>query len=277
MLLRALAGAAAAGWLFARTSLLAAAPAPDSAVREPEIPAAVGYVNDRAGLLDDATHARLEAFLAQLEQKTGAEFAVLTVRSTAPLTPSEYKVKVFERWGLGKKGKDNGLLMLVALAEREVRFETGYGLEGVLPDGLQGRVVRDSIAPRFQAGDYAGGIVAGVRACGARIAADAGVTLTWDGRELTYEEPRSPRPPSAAAIVIFLVILVIVLSRLGGGGFGGPGRRRGMMGPFWGGFGLGGWGGGFGAGGFGGGGFGGGGFGGFGGGASGGGGGGGRW
>src|SRR5205814_2484985 len=96
MSLRALAGAA----LVASTLALSAAitTAQDSTLAEPTIPAPVGYVNDRAGALDDTSRARLEGFLDQVQRKTGAEFAVLIVRTTAPLTPSEYKVKVFDQW-----------------------------------------------------------------------------------------------------------------------------------------------------------------------------------
>lgn len=238
-------------------------------VGEAEIPPAVGFVNDRAELLDEPTRARLEAFLDQVKRKTGAEFAVLTVRTTAPLTPSEYKVKVFERWGLGKHGEDNGLLLLLALEEREAWFETGYGLEGILPDGLEARIVREQMSPRFREGDYVGCIEAGVLAAAARLAADKGVTLEWDGHELRYDRPSSRRGPWWLPLLIFLLVL-IVMSRMRGLST----RRRGFWGPYWGGGFGGGWGGGWG-GGFGGGG-GGGSFGGFGGGASGGGGGGGH-
>jgi uncharacterized protein len=193
------------------------------------------------------------------------------------MSPSDYKVRVFERWGLGRKDQDDGLLMLVALEEREVRFETGYGLEGTLPDGFQSRVFREQMAPRFLDGDWAGGVTAGVLACAARIAAEKGVTLEWDGRELRYRGGRGSPVPFMMVMALFILfmILVIVVSRRSGGG-GGPRRRGGgwLIGPgsFGGGFG------GFGGGSFGGGGgFGGGSFGGFGGGSSGGGGGGGRW
>jgi uncharacterized protein len=239
------------------------------AVGDTTIPAPVGFVNDRADKLDETTRAQLEAFLDQLKEKTGAEFAVLIVPTTAPEDPSEYKVRVFQRWGLGKKGEDNGLLMLVALAEREVRFETGYGLEGTLPDGLQSRIFRDEMAPRFRAGDWSGGVVAGVLACATRIAAENGVTLEWNGRELRYRGRRGRIPSWPFLLALFLFIALANV--LGGGG--GYRRRRGgwYIGPGGFGGGLGGFGGG------GGGGFGGGSFGGFGGGASGGGGGGGHW
>jgi uncharacterized protein len=243
---------------------------------EVAIPQPAGYMNDVAGAVDEPTHAKLEAFLDQVHRKTGVQFAVLVVKSTAPLTPSEYKVRVFERWGIGDKGKDNGLLMLVALDEREVRFETGYGVEGTLPDGLQSRIFRNVMAPRFRDGDFAGGITQGVLACAARIAAEQNVTLEWDGRELRYDTSEPSRLPSAKtslllAFFLYIAIASIVMRAVRG--------RRGMRPGAWGGWGggfgggLGGFGGGFGGGGGGGGG----GFGGFGGGSSGGGGGGGSW
>ncbi len=253
-------------WLAGLMMILACA-VPARAQDEPAIPEPVGYVNDHANLLDAHTKGQLEAFLDQLQRKTGAEFAILTVPTTAPLDPSEYKVKVFEKWGLGQKGEDNGLLMLVAMQEREVRFETGYGLEGTLPDGMQSRIFRRVMQPRFRAGDFPGGIVAGVQQYAARIADEKGVTVEWDGRELHYTGGRSGRVPIWVPLVIFLIVASL-LSRMRGGP-GGPRRR--YRGGYWGG-GFGGYGGGFGGRGGGGGSFGG-----FGGGASGGGGGGGGW
>jgi uncharacterized protein len=280
--------------------LLAAAaflPCGARAADEPPIPEPQGYVNDHAGVMDEGARAKLEAFLDQVERKTGAEFAVLTVKSTAPLTAVEYKVRVFERWGIGKRGRDDGLLLLVATDEREARFETGYGLEGTLPDGFQSRVFRDEMAPRFREGDYAGGITRGMVACAARLAAEKGVTLEWDGAELRYDDPGyavSPRPRSGRAprsesapqpespplfakllgvFVVVAVLIVLILRVLPRGPWGGGPRSGGGFGGDWSSFG-----GGFGGGGRGGGGGGGGSsFGGFGGGRSGGGGGGGRW
>ena len=265
----------------AALAVIATALAPVRVVRAqdslsgPAVPAAVGFVNDHAGKLDEPTRARLEAFLDQVKRKTGAEFAVLIVPTTAPESPTDYKVQVFKRWGLGARGQDTGLLMLVAIEEREVRFETGYGLEGALPDGLQSRIFRQEMAPHFREGDYAAGITAGVLACAARIAAEKGVTLEWDGRELRYGSRDRDLPWPILIVVVFVVLSILLRILRGGGGFGGPRRRGGWyMGPggFGGGFGgfggLGGGGGGFGGGGS---------FGGFGGGASGGGGGGGKW
>lgn len=245
----------------------------------PPIPEPVGYVNDAAGVLSEPQRAKLEAFLDQVHEKTGAQFAVLTMRSTAPVEPSEYKVRVFEKWGIGDRDRDDGLLMLVAIEERQVRFETGYGLEGVLPDGLQSRIFRDDMAPSFRNGDYDTGIANGVVACAARIAAEKGVTLEWDGRELRYSRKSGRRglPPALIVMLLaFLFLWIVVAVRVQRHP---ASRRRGAWwyGDWTGGSGGGGWGGGFGGGGFGGGGGGGGSFGGFGGGGSGGGGGGGSW
>jgi uncharacterized protein len=268
------------GAMLARTLVVAAltlsglSPARAQVASEgPPIPAAVGFVNDHAGKLDESTRARLEAFLDQLKQKTGVQFAVLIMPSTAPVSPSEYKVAVFQRWGIGRQGQDDGLLMLVAIEEREVRFETGYGLEGTLPDGLQSRIFRNEMAPRFREGDYAAGITAGVLACAARIAAEKGVTLEWDGRELRYRSGGGDAPAWPMALIVFIFLAFLSWARRSGWTTRG-GRYRGR-GSWWIGPGS------FGGGGFGGmgggGGFGGGSFGGFGGGASGGGGGGGKW
>jgi uncharacterized protein len=236
------------------------------------IPDPVGFVNDQAHVIDDARRAQLEAFLEQVRQKTGVQFAVLTVETTAPEEPAAYKVRVFQQWGIGDAERKDGLLLLVAMQERKLVFETGYGLEGTLPDGWQSRMLRDLAAPRFREGQPGEGITAAVLACSQRIAAEKGVTLTWDGAELRYNESGDGRFPTWVFMLILFFVVFVVLPSLRAGRYGRRGRYS-----------SGGWGGGFGGfgGGFGGGGSGGGGggssFGGFGGGSSGGGGGGSGW
>jgi uncharacterized protein len=232
------------------------------------VPEPTGFVNDRAGVMDEPARARLEAFLDQVKQKTGVQFAVLTLKTTTPLDPLQVKTEVYQRWFHGNR---TSLLLLVALGEHRIAFETGYELEGILPDALEARIIRDEMTPRFRQGDYAGGVTAGVLRAAAIIAKDRGVTLEWDGRELRYTRERGGGDfrPAVLAFVV-LVVLMSLASGLGGR------RRRG--GSWW--TGPGPWiGGGLGGGGFGGGG-GGGSFGGFGGGGgfgSGGGGGSGGW
>jgi len=239
------------------------------------IPAYTGYVTDEAGVIGEARQAQLEGFLDQLQRKTGVQFAFLTVRSTAPEEPSTFKTRVFNQWGIGGQEKDEGLLLLVAMEQREIRFETGYGLEGTLPDGWQSRMTRELMIPRFRAGEPEEGIVAGVLASARRIAAEKGVTLEWDGKELRYDAVGGEGFPRWVILLAVFFVLFVVLPSLAASRRGRR-RRRGFWDmTHWGG-GFGGMGGGFG-GGFGGGGGGGSSFGGFGGGSSGGGGGGGRW
>ena len=239
------------------------------------IPSFTGYVTDDAGVIGDERQAQLEGFLDQLEKKTGVQFAVLTVASTAPEEPSTYKTRVFKAWGIGNEEREDGLLLLVAIQERDFRFETGYGLEGTLPDGWLSRMFRDLVQPRFRAGEMEEGITAAVLACAQRIGAEKGVALEWNGQELRYDEERSSKLPRYLPFLVLFILFFVILPAIRMRRFG----RRGWHGSDFGGWGGGGgagWGGGFGGGG---GGFGGGGssFGGFGGGSSGGGGGGGSW
>ena len=93
--------------------------------------------------------------LRDVEQQTTAEIAVVTVPSLDGMTVEEYASRLFKAWGIGKKGRDNGVLVLVAPTEHKMRIEVGYGLEAVLPDGLAGQIVRTECLPRFKEGDYA--------------------------------------------------------------------------------------------------------------------------
>jgi uncharacterized protein len=233
------------------------------------IPAYHGYVNDEAGVIPEPRRAQLEAFLDQVARKTGTQFAVLTVMSTAPDEPDAYKVRVFEAWGIGSKEKDDGLLLLLAMQERRMVFETGYGIEGTLPDGWLSSMLVDLAVPHLRAGETADAVTVAVLAAAQRVAAEKGVTLEWDGKELRYTgDQKRNRPPEWVVLVLLMLILMVVSALA---------RRRGFYGRSGPWIGGGGWGGGFGGGGGGFGGGGGGSFGGFGGGGSGGGGGGANW
>ncbi len=224
---------------------------------EPEIPAAVGFVNDFAHVLDAGTARGLEALIGELRAKTGSEIAVVTVASTQPLTAFDYAMRVAEQWKPGAKGKDNGVVLLVAVQDRELFIATGYGIEGALPDGLVGQIRDQVIVPRFRAGDMPGGIRAGAEALAEQIAREYGVTLS--GARIAPLQQR-PRPQQVGIVpLLILVVVIIFLIRSGMWPllFLPHGRSRGTFGGGFGGGGFGGGGGGFG--GFGGGGFGGGG------------------
>lgn len=133
-----------------------------TAVKAQNFPDYQGFVNDYANLLSMQGKAQLEAQLAQLEKDTTAEVAVVTVKSLEGDYIEDYAVKLFEKWKIGKKDKNNGVLFLVALDDRKMRIEVGYGLEPVITDGRAGRIRDEDVIPRFKQNDYEGGIIAGV-------------------------------------------------------------------------------------------------------------------
>jgi uncharacterized membrane protein YgcG len=141
---------------------------------EVAVPPLQTRVTDLTGTLSSAQTSALEAELQRIEQTLGPQLAVLLVASTQPESIEQYSMRVVERWQLGKKGKDDGLLLLVAKNDRKLRIEVGYGLEGQIPDALAKRVIDETITPLFKAGDFAGGITAGVQRLAGLIGGQAG-------------------------------------------------------------------------------------------------------
>lgn len=133
------------------------------ATAEVPVPPLRAHVTDFTNTLDPAQRSALEQTLSDFEAKHGAQIAVLIVPTTAPETIEQYSIRVAEQWKLGRKGIDDGVLLLVAKQDRALRIEVGYGLEGVIPDAIANRVVEDVIVPYFKRGDYVGGIQAGVQ------------------------------------------------------------------------------------------------------------------
>jgi uncharacterized protein len=123
------------------------------------IPVFDSPVVDTTGTLDAASKLQLEQQARALQQRKGSQLQVLVVPSTAPETIEQYSVRAFESFKLGRKGVDDGLLLVVAKDDRKVRIEVGYGLEGAIPDITAGRVIQEYMVPKFRQGDYAGGIV----------------------------------------------------------------------------------------------------------------------
>lgn len=126
------------------------------------IPPLSARVTDLTQTLDAGQRAQLESQLAGLEQRKGAQLAVLLVPSTGEDSIEDYAVRAFEQWKLGRKGVDDGVLLVVAKNDRTLRIEVGYGLEGTITDVQAGRIIREQIVPSFQKGDFPGGIQAGV-------------------------------------------------------------------------------------------------------------------
>lgn len=226
-----------------------------------------GYVNDFAHVVDAASAQRLEAYCANLDRTTGAQMAVVLVDSLQDEPIEDVANRLYRQWGIGQKGKDEGILILLSVKDHRDRAEVGYGLEPFVTDGFAGSVLR-GIRPILRSGNYGGALFAAAQEIGSHIAQAKAVDL-GDGLSLPNEQrPRRVGIPWPLLLGGFWLFMWII-GRMSGGGRGGAGTGllTGML--------LGnmmGRGGGWGGGGFGGTGGGGGGFGGFGGGDSGGGG-----
>ncbi len=231
-----------------------------------------GYVSDFARVLTPQSHQQLEDYCGQVEQVTGVQMAIVTIDSLDGQPVEDVANTLFRKWGIGKKGKDEGVLLLIAIKDHKDRIEVGYGLEPILPDGFVGSVLRQA-RPLLRQGAYGPALFAAAEEMGSQIAQAKGVSLNTS---LRVPQPAHSRGSGIPFIFIAIVVVILLsfLSRRGGGG-GGSFLIGMILGNLLGGGGRGGgWGGG---GGFGGGGGGGGGFGGFGGGDSGGGGASGDW
>lgn len=192
--------AACATWVLLAAAAAAQSP---SGVTWPE---PRGRVSDFASLLDEAVEARLDRLLQEVETGTTAEIAVVTVPTLQGLPVEDYAVRLFERWGVGQAQVDNGVLVLVAPSEREMRIEVGYGLEGVLPDGLAGEIIRTSFLPHFRNDDYARGIEEGV----ARVADIVRRNHVLTPEELrALDEAAEDRPPRWLMVPFFGLFIAI--------------------------------------------------------------------
>jgi uncharacterized protein len=236
-----------------------------------DVPELTDPVNDFAHVVDPASAQSLATLSKTLKAATGDVVVVAIVATVEPYADiREYAVKLFENHGrgIGDKGKDNGVLILLAVKERKVWVEVGYGLEQWITDGFAGETSREDMVPEFRNGQYGAGLVAGEARIVGRIAEGRNVTLT--GVDLPRARPQTGDSFPVGALIIVIFIVIMLISRLSRGGprrGGGSGIMPWLLWSAWS----------SGVGGFRGGGFGGGGFGGFGGGGSGGGGGGGSW
>jgi uncharacterized protein len=247
-----------AQWLLVSLLVLAAIPAASAAQSSldagmPPFPALTGPVVDDAHLLPEDVFNQLSQKLAAYARQNGAQVVVVTIPTLNGYPLQYYGYQLGRHWGIGQKGKDNGVLLIVDSGERQVRIEVGYGLEGTLTDAQSFLIIHNVILPRFHSGDYAGGITAGTDA-----------VLSVLGGHLQMVQQRQVRDRSGTGFLMFLILIFAVAPLLraisGRGGWAGPGRVGGgwlgwlLLGMLSGG---GGRGGGFGGGGFGGGGFGG--------------------
>lgn len=196
-----------------------------------------GVINDFANVISASEEQELNSMLTELRQKTGAAVVVVTLPSLDGGQIDDFTNRLFERWGVGQKGKDNGLMFLAAMQDRKMRIEVGYGLEGAIPDAVAGHIRRNVITPYFKAGNPGRGIVLGMAAVSQEIAQEYGVSLTGSARyaqQMPTERKRNPILSLLMLIIFavfairhpFLALLLISGGRGGGyrgGGFGGGG------------------------------------------------------
>ncbi len=224
-----------------------------------DLPEPSGFVNDFAGVIDSGDEQRMRALAEAVQEATGAEIAVAVVDTVEPFaTVEEYSIRLASAWGVGGAEEDSGVLFVLALEEREVRIEVGYGIEGAIPDGRAGEILDTAVLPPLRQGNYGAGLYAGMQQVAGIIAEEYDVDLSEYGARAPVA--RSDRGTSSGGgggggRLLYMLLLMFFL---GGGRFFWPLLfLTGGRGFFGGGFGSGGGGGGFG--GFGGGGFGGGG------------------
>ncbi len=216
------------------------------------------YVVDLAGIIDDAAENRLNGYLRELEQKTTAQEVILTIPSLEGESIEDFSITIaHDKWKLGQKGKDNGVLLLISQKDRKYRIEVGYGLEGVLPDSLVGSLGRNLLVPYFRKGDYSTGIFTAAIAIADKIAEASGVKIEGMPTIKYSTQPAEKSEPASLFNTIITVAFLIVLGILFIKNprlflmlllFSSMGGRRGSWGGGGGGFGGGG-GGGFGGGG----------------------------
>jgi uncharacterized protein len=211
-----------------------------SCAEEPLPPAPAAYFNDYAGVVPAGEAARLDAKLAQFAKETSTQVVVAVFDQLPSPSLEDFTVRTAESWRVGRKDWDNGAVFFVFVKDRKMRIETGYGLEGALPDALARRILDEQVVPHFRQGDWAGGLEAGID----------GILAATRGE---YKAPREPRRPQGTPlptllILFFFVVLLLWLARQGarhmpsGRTYSRRGPRR--DGSYWGGSSWGGWGGG---------------------------------
>ena len=218
-----------------------------------DFPPLTGRVVDQANVMTAESRSDIESKLKDLEDKSGIQLVVATVKSLQGSDVESYANQLFRFWKLGQAQKNNGVLLLVAPAEHKVRIEVGYGLEGTLTDALSSVIISSAILPRFKTGDFSGGIERGVDGISSVLSGD---TADWQPKVDVRREDASADFDKLIPILLFLLIVFIcwyLIRNANGGGPGGTATRGGgpvfipYSGSSWGGgrFGGGGFGGGF--------------------------------
>ncbi len=223
-----------------------------------KFPKPIGAVNDFANLISPQYRQEMNALAHEVLEKTGTSVVVVTLPTVGDNDPTDYANSLYRAWGIGKKGKDKGVLIFLALKERRIRIETGYGVEGILPDGLVGEILDRDVTPHLKKGDYGRGLLNAMVSVSRVIAKDAKASLgnrpqvSGDMKPAASRKQRGvSRTSNVMSLLVLIIIAVLLLGTrrgrdilplilflfLTGGGRGGGGGFGGFGGGGFGGFG----------------------------------------
>jgi uncharacterized protein len=173
------------------------------------LPKPSGFVNDFAGIMKTYDVQAVENLAAAVKEKTGAELALVTITSFAPYASiEEFSTALMEAWGAGERSKDNGVLLVLAMAEREVKIEVGYGLEGAIPDSAAGRILDAIVIPAFRKDDYSGGLAEGFRTIASYAVKEKGLELSELNLPEALNTHKAPDFPVNIAFYIFILFFI---------------------------------------------------------------------
>lgn len=213
-----------------------------AALAAQDYPAPQGAVNDFAYVIDPENSSKMEALAREVLEKTGTAIVVATVPSIGENQDYNlYANELYKKWGIGKKGEDKGVLIFLTVKERKIRIETGYGVEGILPDGLVGEILDKYVVPFLKEGNYGKGLYNAMYACSAYIAKDANVQLTGSPAPYRPHNRAQQKGINVFGLIFFFIAAVLLLGTRkgremlpwilllflsggrggGGGGFGG--------------------------------------------------------
>lgn len=179
-----------------------------------ELPVPQRYVDDRANIVSDIVEKSLNGYLQELERQTGAQMIILTINTTGGIPIETYAIELATKWKLGRKGKDNGVLVVIAKDDRAYRIEVGYGLEGILPDSYCGTVGRTFFAPKFRKEQFSEGIFQGVVVMVNKIAEENHIKITGMPDMAAMRKKANERQNPFFSLLYLLMIVPFLLSYL---------------------------------------------------------------
>jgi uncharacterized protein len=182
-----------------------------TSVAEEKFPKPVGAVNDFAGVIPTDDKNRMEGLAREILEKTGTSIVVATVENIGDNEINDYVNRLYQSWGIGKKGEDKGVLIFLTVKERKFRIETGYGVEGILPDGLVGEILDKHTVPYLRQNDYGKGLFSAMIAVSSVIAKNANVSLTGHSSANQPERKNSRQGRSLSLFHLILLALILIL------------------------------------------------------------------